>query len=433
MNQNNQKDRRLQRRQISPGRSITCLNQDWLVIQTWHFRKALPQVPLTLATFSCAALALILVGCKKEEAAAPKPATVEVVQVVQKDVPVYREVVGTLAGDVNASISAQVTGYLLSRNYSEGSTVTNSQVLFKIDPAPFQAELDKAKSQLAQAQATQEKYALTVQRYIPLAATEAISKQELDDAVQNEKAAQAQVESAHAAVQQAELNLAFTTIRSPVDGVAGLASAQAQVGNLVGPSSGQLTTVSTIDPMRVYFSVSQRLITEIQERMMAEGKSPTSGEGPPLELRLSTGSVYPSKGRIRFRNNQVDVKTGTVRMVGEFPNPNSLLVPGMFVSVRALLTTEKGALLVPQRAVTEMQGRYLIAAVGADKKVSIRPVTTGERVGQDWVISGEIKPGDQVIAEGVQKVRDGALVNPVPFVEKLAAADSAGAEAEKKP
>jgi len=385
-----------------------------------------------LASLASAA-ALSLSGCQQAEGPPPTPPTVEVVPVAQKDVPIYREIVGTLEGDVNATISAQVSGYLLSRDYTEGNAVTNGQVLFQIDPAPFKAELDRAKSQLAEAQATREKYALTVQRYRPLAATEAISKQELDDAVQNEKAAQAQVDAGRAAVQQAQLNLDFTTIRSPLNGIAGLASPQAQVGNLVGPSSGQLTTVTVIDPMRVYFSVSQRLVMEIQERMLAAGKSLDLREGPPLELTLATGSVYPSKGRARFKDNQVDIKTGTVRVVGEFPNPQSLLVPGMFVSVRVLLDTQKGALLVPQRAATEMQGRYLVAVVGADNKVSIRPVTTGERVGPDWVISGDVKAGDRVVAEGVQKVRDGAVVNPVPFVEKPAVASSSNPEGEKKP
>jgi membrane fusion protein (multidrug efflux system) len=380
-----------------------------------------------------AILVLTMPGCEKKEGPPPTPPTVEVVTVTQRDVPIYREVVGTLEGDVNATISAQVSGYLLSRGYQEGSPVTNGQVLFQIDPAPFRAELDKAKSQLAEAKATQEKYALTVQRYTPLAATEAISKQELDDAIQNEKAAQAQAEAARAAVQQADLNLGFTTIRSPLDGIAGLASAKAQVGNLVGPSSGQLTTVTTVDPIRVYFSVSQRLITDLQQRMMAAGKSPDATEGPALELTLANGLVYGSKGRFRFKNNQVDVKTGTILAVGDFPNPQSLLVPGMFVSVRALLDTEKGALLVPQRAVTEMQGRYLIALVGADNKVHIRPVTTGERVGQEWVISGNVKAGDRVVAEGIQKVRDGAEVNPVPFVEKPTVASGSAVEAEKKP
>lgn len=359
-----------------------------------------------------------LSGCKEKEQAAPsKPPEVEVFTVEQKDVPIYRDWVGTLEGDVNATISAQVTGYLVSRNYTEGSVVTNGQVLFQIEQAPFQAALDKAKAQLAQAQAQQEKFALNVQRYRPLAAKEAISQQELDDAIQNEKSAAAQVEADKAAIEQAAVNLGFTTIRSPLDGVAGLA--QAQVGDLLSPSSGLLTTVTKIEPIRVYFSVSQQLITEMQQKAIAEGKRLRSDqlEGPVLELILASGYVYPEKGRVKFANNQVDVKTGTVRVVGEFPNPSQMLVPGMFVRVRALLDTEKNALLVPQRAVTDMQGRYLIAVVGADNKVSIRPVTAGERFGQNWVISGDVKAGERVVAEGIQKVREGAVVNPVPFKE----------------
>ncbi len=377
--------------------------------------------PLVFALLA-AGTALGLCGCGKAEPPAPPAAEVEVTPVVQRDVPIYREAVGTLEGDVNASISAQVTGYLLSRGYTEGSLVTNGQVLFQIDPAPFTAALDQAKSKMSEASAAEEKFALMVKRYTPLAATEAISQQELDDAVQNEKGAQAAVEAAQAAVEQAQLNLNFTTIRAPVDGMSGLASAQAQVGNLVGPSSGQLTSVTTVDPIRVYFSVAQQIVTEIQQRMLAEGQTPGQGEGAPLELVLAGGWTYPEKGRIRFRDNQVDIRTGTVRMVGEFPNPQRLLVPGMFVRVRALLRTDKDALLVPQRAVTEMQGKYLVAVVNEDNKVNVRPVTTGERVGQEWVISGSIKAGDKVVAEGVQKVRDGIEVNPVPFAEKQAAA-----------
>jgi membrane fusion protein, multidrug efflux system len=387
-------------------------------------------IQTTSVIAGCLALFCLATGCKKPEEAAPAIPTVEVVTVAQKDVPIYREWVGTLEGDVNATISAQVTGYLMSRNYTEGSRVTNGQVLFQIDQAPFKAELDKAKSQLAQAQATQEKWALTAERYAKLRVTEAISQQELDDAVQNEKAAQASVDAAKAAVQQAELNLGFTTILSPANGAAGLASAQAQVGNLVGPASGALTTVTTIDPMRVYFSVSQRLMTEIQERMLAEGKKLGYGEGPPLELILSTGSVYPN-GRLLFKNNQVEVKTGTIRVVGEFENPNSLLIPGMFVRVRALLSTERNALVVPQRAVTDMQGRSLIAVVGADNKIGIRPVATGEQFGEEWLIKGEVKAGDKVVAEGIQKVREGAVVNPVPLATKTAAV-SPTPGAEKK-
>jgi membrane fusion protein (multidrug efflux system) len=364
-------------------------------------------------------VALTLCSCEKKEAPPPAIPTVEVVQVKQKDVPVYREAVGTLIGNIDASISAQVTGYLLARNYTEGTAVTNGQVLFQIDPAPFKAELDKAKSDVTKAQAEQLRYALMVKRYTPLAKTEAISQQELDDAVQNEKAAQAQVQAAQAAVEQAALNLGFATIRSPLNGMAGLASAKAQVGNLLGPNVGQLTTVTEVDPMRVYFSVAQRTIEHILANILAKGENPDTSEDRPLELILASGTVYPAKGKIRFKNNQLDVRTGTITVVGEFPNPKMMLVPGMFVSVRALMNIDKGALLVPQRAVTEMQGRYLLAIVGDDNKISIRPVTTGERAGQDWVVTGEIKPGDRVVAEGVQKVREGLQVSPVIFTEKL--------------
>jgi membrane fusion protein (multidrug efflux system) len=343
--------------------------------------------------------------------------------------------VGTLEADVNATISAQVSGYLVSRAYNEGSMVTNGQLLFQIERAPFQAALDKAKAQLSQAQAQKQKYALDVTRYTPLAKTQAISQQELDDAIQNEATAQGQVEAAQAAVEQAVLNLGFTKILSPIDGVAGLA--QAQVGNLIGPSTGPLTTVVKIDPIRVYISVAEGLITQIQEEALAAGKQLRGGstgeyQGPPLELTLSSGSVYPQKGRIRFANNQVNARTGTIQVVGEFPNPQGLLSPGMFTRVRALLTTEKNALLVPQQSVADMQGRNLIAIVGPDNKVSIVPVIAGERVGTQWVIQGKLKAGDRVVAEGIQKVREGAVVNPVPNGAKPAAAAAAPAE-EKKP
>ena len=394
--------------------------------------KLTPRITLTASLLP---LLASLSGCKEKQEAQPQASPeVEVVAVAQKDVPIYREYVGTLAGDVNATISAQVTGYLLTRNYTEGSVVTNGQVLFQIDPAPFKATLDKAEAQVSQARAQEDKFALDVKRYTPLAATQAISQQELDDAIQNEKTAQAQVEAAQAAAEQARLNLDFTTIRSPLDGVAGLA--KAQVGDLIGPSSGQLTTVAKVEPIRVYVSISQQLMTDVMQRRLTEGKGTVrSGEGPQLELVLASGAVYPLKGRILFANNQVDVKTGTITVVGEFQNPQMLLVPGMFVRVRALMDTEKNALLVPQRAVTDMQGRYLIAVVGADNKVSIRPVKVGEWVGSDWVIAGEVKAGDRVVAEGIQKVREGAVVSPVPFVEKTAeAAPAARAKAgEKQP
>jgi membrane fusion protein (multidrug efflux system) len=361
-----------------------------------------------VATSLCVlALFALASGCKKSEAQPSAAPTVQVVEVAQQDVPIYREWVGSTAADVNANINAQVTGYLLKRGYEEGKLVKKGDLLFQIDDRTYKAAYDRAAARVTK---TDE----DVQRYTPLAKKQAISQQELDDAIQDNLAARA-------AAEQARLDYEFCKITAPVDGIAGLA--RAQTGDLVGPNSGPLTTVTTIDPMRVYFSVSQRFMTEYQEARLAEGKPLRSeDEGPDLELILSTGSAYPHRGKVKYANNQIDVATGTVRLAGEFPNPDSLLVAGMFVRVKAQMGVEKNALLVPQKAVTEMQGRYLVAAVGSDHKVSIKPVQPGEWFGDKWVIKGELKAGDLVVAEGVQKVRDGADVNPVP------AGKSAGAK-----
>ena len=368
------------------------------------YRMMLAALLLPLHAFIC--------GCKEKAApSAPPPPTVEVVSVEQQDVPVYGESVGTLEADVNATISAQVSGNIISRNYTEGSTVTSNQVLFQIDDRTYQATLDQALAKLGKSQ-------LDVQRYTPLAKTQAISQQELDDAIQANLANQA-------AVDAARLNVQFCKILSPIDGVAGLA--QAQVGDLVGPGSGALTTVTKVDPIRAYFSVSQQLLSELMEARLAAGRAElNSTNGAPLELTLASGTVYPLKGQVRFRDNQVDVKTGTIRLVGEFSNPDRLLVPGMFVRVRAQVGVNSSVLLVPQRAVAEVQGRKLIAVVDADGKVSIRPINTGEFVGDKWVVTGPLKPGDKVVAEGIQKVRDGIIVNPVPFGSVKAGTDLTG-------
>jgi membrane fusion protein, multidrug efflux system len=360
-------------------------------------------------------MVVLFTGCKRE-APAPPPPTVEVVAIEQRDVPIYAEAVGTLQADVNATISAQVSGYLLSRNYEEGTLVTNGQVLFQIDDRTYKAALDQAEARVT-------KTAQDVERYKPLAATQAISQQELDDSIQANAAAVA-------AAEEARLNYQFCKILSPINGVAGLA--QAQVGDLVGPGSGQLTSVTTVDPIRVYFSVAQQLLTQLMQQKLAEGRSLNETSDVPLQLTLATGSVYPLNGRFRFANNQVDVRTGTIRVVGEFPNPDRLLVPGMFVRVRAQIGVSKDALLVPQRAVAELQGRKLIALVGEDNKVTIRPLDTGETSGELWIIKGPFKPGEKVVAEGIQKVRDGAIVNPVPFGSAPKEMPAAAGKAEEK-
>ncbi len=368
-----------------------------------------------LALFLCGVSSAALFGCSKpEQAAHAPPPDVEVVAVAQKDVPIYSEWVGSLAGDVDATISAQVSGYLLRQDYKEGQYVKQGQLLFEIDDRTYQAVLDQALAKLGKTQ-------LDVQRYTPLAKTQAISQQELDDAIQANLAAEADAEAAR-------LNVQFCKITSPVDGIAGLA--QAQIGDLLGPGSGALTTVAKIDPIKAYVSIDQGLLTSIQEKAIEEGRklrSYSDGyQGPVLELVMLSGATYPLKGQVKFANNQVDVRTGTVRVCAEFPNPDGLLIPGMFVRVRALLDTATNALLVPQRAVTDMQGTYLIAVVGADNKVTIKPVTVGERFGSDWIINGNINAGDRVVAEGVQKVRDGIVVNPLPFGTST---DTAGAQA----
>ena len=366
------------------------------------------------------------VGCGKSDQPQARPPEVEVVQVEQKDVPIWNEWVGTLDGLVNAQIRPQVTGYLLRQTYQEGSFVRKGQLLFEIDPRTFQVALDQTKAQLAnaeqqlaQAEANQVKAQLDVNRYVPLVKEQAVTQQDLDNAVQANLAAQAQVraakaqiDAAKAQVAAAQLNLGFTKIVSLIDGIAGVA--QAQIGDLVGPT-GLLTTVSTLDPIKVYFPVSERGYLDYVKENSDAAKRAAQEKQLALELVLVDGSLYPNKGTFSFADRQVDVKTGTLRLQGLFPNPGNILRPGQFARVRAVTKTRRGALLVPQRAVTELQGSYQVAVVGKDNKVSIRPVKVGERTGSQWVVDAGLKPGERVIAEGIQRVRQGMTVNPKPL------------------
>jgi membrane fusion protein (multidrug efflux system) len=426
---------------------------------------------LLAAFFLITGATLMIYGCQKEEKAGPPPLpVVEVAEVIQKDVPIYAEWVGTLDGLVNATIRAQVQGYLIKQNYREGDFVRRGQVLFEIDPREFQAALAQAKAVLNQAKGAvdQTKAALekakaevavqdarwttakaNLARVKPLAEQNAVSKKDLDDAIgaelstrsgvdaadaavgaaqANIVAAEAQVLASQAAVEKAELNLSFTKITSPIQGLAGIA--KAQIGNLVGPgSSEELTTVSTINPIKCYIAVSE------QEYMRAEeARKKRAGQGKvPLDLILTDGSIYPKKGEFAFADRQVDVRTGTIRVATLFPNPQNLLRPGQFARVRAEMGIKKGALLIPQRAVTEVQGKYLVAVVGPENKVAIRQVKTGERVGQLWVIEEGLKAGEKVVAEGTQKVRDGMAVNPKPFSTGDQAAPGGAPKPEEKP
>lgn len=436
---------------------------------------------------SCFILVVLLIGLGHSTGKVTLPPTsppeVEVVAVEQKDVPIYSEWIGTTDGMVNADIKAQVTGYLLRQDYKEGSFVKKGQLLFEIDPRPFQAALDQAsgqvaqfegqlaqansqirqaeaqvaqaysqflqaQAQLAQAQANQVKAQLDADRYTQLVKTGVGTEQDYDNAVQSNAAAKAQVkaaeagvetanaerraadaqvgtakaaiatvkgqiENAKAAVRAAELNLGFTRLTSPVDGIAGVA--QAQVGNLISAQSAPLTTVSTVDPIKVYFTLSEQEYLNFSKRNLIAAQQGGSVARIELELLLSDDTTYPEKGSFYLADRQVDQKTGAIRMAGLFPNPGNVLRPGQYGRVRAVTATRPAALLVPQRAVTELQGSYQVAVVGGDNKVEVRAVKVGYRVEEMWVIEDGLRPGERVVAEGTQKVRPDVAVNPIPF------------------
>src|SRR5580704_16273503 len=351
---------------------------------------------------------LLAAGCGKPNAVSPMQSPdVEVASVVQKDVPILSEWVATLDGYVNAQIQAQVTGYVIQQTYKEGSFVRKGQLLFQIDPRPFQALLDQANAQLAQAQAQLGKTEMDVDRDTPLAKERAIAQSQLDNDVQANKAAKAAVKAAEAQVEQAQLNLEFTNVKSPVDGIAGIA--QVQIGNLVNPMT-VLTAVSQINPIKAYFSISEQEYIHFADRINADTQKETPANGPPFELILADGSVYPHKGVGLLANRQVDVSTGSIQIVCSFPNPQNTLRPGQFGRLRAAPEVRRGAVLVPQKAVSELQGNYQVAVVGADNKVSIRAVKVGDRVGPMWILQSGVKPGELVVVEGLQKVQNGATV-----------------------
>jgi len=364
--------------------------------------------------FILTAVLTLATGCgKKQVVSAGGPPEVEVAAVVQQDVPLYTECISTLDGYINAQIQPQVTGYLMKQNYTEGTIVHEGQVLFEIDPRPFDAALQQAKGQLAQAEAQLGKTRLDVARDTPLAKESAIPQAQLDNDIQANEAAQAMVSAAKAQVEQAQLNLDFTKVRSLVNGVAGLA--KGQIGDLVGPTT-ILTTVSQVEPIKAYFAISEQQYLKLADRISAvtQGRR-RADERKILELVLSDGTVYSHKGWVVLADRQVDVKTGTIRLAGAFDNPGGILRPGMFGRVRAVTGIAKAALLVPQRSVVEAQGSYSVVVVDSNNQASIRPVKMGERVGQMWVITDGIKPGEQVIAEGMQKAKEGSTVRPKQF------------------
>ena len=392
-----------------------------------------------------AAVGIVIIGLvfgavrpKGVSGAPSSPPTVEVVQVEQRDIPVYHEWIGTLDGLVNADVRAQVSGYILRQGYKEGAFVRKGELLFQIDPRPFQAALDQAAGQLAQAKATlanaqavQGRTDLDVKRYTPLAKEQAASQQDLDNAVQNNLAAKATVETARAqiqtseaAVENAKINLDFTRLVAPIDGIAG--QAQLQVGALAAPGSGPVTSVSTVDPIKVYFTVGEPQYLDWRRRFPTESSRLEADKNLRLELVLADGTVYPRTGTFYFADRQVNEGTGAIRIAGLFPNPGNILRPGGYGKVRAVVRIEHGALTVPQRAVTELQGGYQVAVVNSQGVTEIRTVKIGEATGSQWIITDGLKPGETVVAEGVQKVRPGMHVNVKPFAPQGATTDGKG-------
>jgi membrane fusion protein (multidrug efflux system) len=361
--------------------------------------------------------AIWLTGCQEEKKATapPPPPEVEVAEVVQKDVPIYQEWVASMDGLVNATILAQVQGYLIKQNYKEGDFIKKGTMLFEIDARPFQAALDEARAALAKQQAVLQTAQANLKRILPLAAANAVSQRDKDNAVGSVQSAEAQVLASQAQVRKAELDMSFTKITSPIDGIAG--AANAQIGDLVGtPQARVLTTVSTVDPIKVYVPISEREYLQVVGKTKEEKKA--DAETTTFELILTDGSTWPQKGAFSFADRQVESQTGTIRVAILFPNPDNTLRPGQYAKVRALMQTEKGALLVPQRAVGELQGRHQVAVVDSDNTVKIRGVTVGERIGSLWVVREGLAAGDRVVAEGTQKVGNGIKVTPKPYVPK---------------
>src|SRR6266436_3432101 len=378
-------------------------------VRIWRLRKLTVLVPALLAALSA--------GCEHRvvSAASPQPPRAEVTSVVQKDVPHEGEWVGTLEGYVNAQISPQVSGYLIRKDYQEGTFVRKGQVLFEIDPRPFQAVLDQAKGQLAQAEARMANAEINVKRDVPEAEAHAIAQSQLDTDTQALRAAKASVEADQAAVEQASINLGYTKVLSLIDGIAGINTVQ--VGNLVGPST-ILTSVSQVNPIKAYFPISEQ-----EYLRMVDGGSRGSvdwltwASRIPLQLTLADGNTHSHSGKIIFADRQVNAQTGTIQIVGEFPNSRNLLRPGQYARVQAPTGNIVGALLVPQAAVNQQQGTYQVTVVGSDNRAQLRTVEVGPRVGPLWVITSGLKMGERVVAAGAEKARNGEVVNPTPYKE----------------
>ena len=370
-------------------------------------------IPLTAILLGSPLLSFA--ACTQPSAAppAPPPPAVAVVDVVERDVPLISEWIATLDGYVNAQIRPEVSGYLVRRAYQEGALVRKGQVLFEIDPRPFEAAASQAKAQLAQAEAQLARATRDVERDTPLAAQKAIAQSQLDTDIQTQAVNRAAVDAASAALQTAELNLEFTHVRSLVDGVAAIATAQ--IGDLVGPTT-LLTTVSRVQPIKAYFPISEKEYLAMADRIRHGGQRWESNPGP--VLTLSDGTAV-EKGAFLAADRDVDQKTGTIRIAVTFPNPMGLLRPGQYGRVRAVTGMLHRSLVLPQRAIAELQGQYQVRIVGRDNKVTVRAITVGERVGDEWVVTSGLTAGERVAVDGAQFLRDGSVVAPKPFSPRV--------------
>jgi membrane fusion protein (multidrug efflux system) len=367
---------------------------------------------LLLATGFCLACS------SKQEAPPAQPPGVTVSTVTQKTVPIYQEWVGSMVGNIDADIRPKVEGFLLQRLYTEGSYVAKGQPMFQLDQRQAQAAVEKAQGDLATARAVVSQAQIDVHRYTPLVAQRAVSQAELDKAMSQEKAGRAQMQAAQAGVDNAKLNLRWTTVTSPIGGIAGIA--KVGIGDLMTPTS-VMTTVSAVNPIYVDFS-----ITEQDYLRFARGNSSARKAGRRLELYLGDGSLFPQTGHGLLANREVDARTGTIQVRASFPNPGNVLRPGQYARIRAVTEEKKDALLVPQRAVSELQGIYQVGVVGDDNKVAIRAVKPGPQYGSMWVIESGLKPGEKVVVDGLQRLKDGMTVTPTPFKDTQTSAAAGG-------
>jgi membrane fusion protein (multidrug efflux system) len=358
----------------------------------------------------------LVIGCEDKKAQPQAgPPEVQVVDVVQQDVPIYEEWVAQLNGTKNADITPKVQGYELKQNYRDGYFVRKGELLFEIDPRPFEAALDQAKAQLAEASAGQSRSETDVARDTPLAAQNAIPRKQLDNDMAALASSKAQVAAQQAALEQARLNLSWTRVRAPIDGIAGIANSQ--VGDLVGTST-KMTTVSEVNPIRAFFNLSESDFLAIApeiSKVIHGGTEMAKSTSPPVEFIQANEKTFPATGRIVLVSRQINSGTGTIQLAAEFANKDATLRPGGFGRVRIRTGLAKNALLVPQRAVIEVQSMYQVAVVGPDNKAQFRPVKVGDRVGPNWIIREGLNPGERVVVEGFMKLRDGIPVKPTPY------------------